>query len=100
SQFVVHTKARRLLADMDDIRNFLQSSAPGICNEIINYAYPHYYDLKEIIGAIERKTGKKAIYDEVEEGDFYQVDFSKDIISFFSGITPEEYINTLAEKYS
>lgn len=98
-RFVVHSNARRLLIDMDDITLFLKDICPKINNKIINYAFPYHYDLTEIITAIEDKIGKKAIYDEVNEGDFYKVSFDEDIDTFFSGIKPEDYIKALSEKY-
>jgi nucleoside-diphosphate-sugar epimerase len=97
--FTVHSQARRLLIDMDDITEFLSGSCCGIKNSIVNCAFPYYYDLKEIINAIEEKTQKKAIYKEVNEGDFYKVAFEDDIKNFFESLTPKEYITALAEKY-
>ncbi|AZA81723.1 hypothetical protein C1637_03865 [Chryseobacterium lactis] len=97
--FVVHTHARRLLIDMDDITRFLKINCILPENGIINCAFPYYYDLKEIIGAIEKKTSQKGIYSEIDEGDFYKVDFGENINSFFSGISPEDYLETLTKKY-
>lgn len=97
--FTVHSKARRLLIDMDDITKFLAESCPDINNEIINCAFPYYYNLNEIIEEIEDKTSQKALYNEVNEGDFYQVLFEESINNFFSDITPKDYIKTLVEKY-
>lgn len=97
--FTVHSRARRLLIDMDDITRFLSDACSGISNTVINCAFPYYYNLKEIITAIEEKTGQKAVYEEVNEGDFYKVSFEEGISSFFKDTTPEKYIKTLAEKY-
>ncbi|MCW3160392.1 Rossmann-fold NAD(P)-binding domain-containing protein [Chryseobacterium oryctis] len=99
NKFVVHSNARRLLIDMDDINKFLLNICPDINSKIINYAFPYYYNLKEIITAIEDKIGKKAIYDEINEGDFYKVSFDEHINTFFSNVKSEDYIKTLAEKY-
>ena len=98
-QFVVHSNARRLLIDIDDISNFLKSNCADIKNEIINCAYPYYYNLKEIIEVIQIKTDKKAIYEETNEGDFYKVPFDKNISDFFSGIDSDEYLELLVKKY-
>lgn len=98
-QFVVHSNARRLLIDIDDISNFLKSNCVDIKNEIINCAYPYYYNLKEIIEVIQIKTDKKAIYEETNEGDFYKVPFDKNISDFFSGIDSDEYLELLVKKY-
>ncbi|MGE8555248.1 MAG: NAD-dependent epimerase/dehydratase family protein [Chryseobacterium jejuense] len=98
-KFTVHNKARRLLIDMDDITKFLEINCILLGNSIVNCAFPYYYDLKEIIGAIEKKTQQKGIYSESDEGDFYKVDFGENITSFFSGISPEDYLETLTQKY-
>lgn len=98
-QFTLHLKARRLLLDIDDISKFLGSHCMNLDNKTINLAFPYYYDLKEIINAIEKKTDQKALFSETDEGDFYKVDFDQDIETFFSGINPEDYLETLTQKY-
>ncbi|MGR3855007.1 MULTISPECIES: NAD-dependent epimerase/dehydratase family protein [Chryseobacterium] len=97
--FALHTQARRLLLDIDDIGHFMEANCLEGGNKVINLAFPYYYDLKEIIGAIEKETHQKAYYSEVNEGDFYRVDFDKEIHDFFSGISPENYLETLTQKY-
>ncbi|CAM2919359.1 hypothetical protein DRF59_03035 [Chryseobacterium flavum] len=99
NQFVIHNKARRLLIDMDDITKFLETHCLLLKNDIVNCAFPYYYDLREIIGAIEKKTNRKGNYSETNEGDFYKVDFDDKIMAFFSGIHPEEYLEILTKKY-
>ncbi|MDH6251924.1 nucleoside-diphosphate-sugar epimerase [Chryseobacterium sp. H1D6B] len=98
-QFVVHSNARRLLIDIDDISSFLKSSCTQIKNKTINCAFPYYYNLKEIIDVIEKRIEKKAQYQEVNEGDFYKVDFDDNINHFFSGINSDKYLEVLAAKY-
>ncbi|MCS3867857.1 nucleoside-diphosphate-sugar epimerase [Chryseobacterium ginsenosidimutans] len=99
SEFKVHRKARRLLLDIDDIPKFLSTNCLTIKNKTINFAYPFYYDLKEIIGAIQDQVQKNANYVESDEGDFYKVDFDDITNEFFTGIEPNEYLKILAEKY-
>ncbi|PWN68331.1 NAD(P)-dependent oxidoreductase [Chryseobacterium phosphatilyticum] len=99
NQFTVHTKARRLLLDIEDISKFLESYCLHLPNKVINFSFPYNFDLKEIIGAIENETHQKACYSEVNEGDFYKVDFEKEIHAFFSGMSPEKYLETLTRKY-
>lgn len=99
NKFALHTKARRLLIDIDDIAQFLNINCSQIKNETINFAYPYYYDLSEIITAIQVKMDKKATYDEVNEGDFYKVTFDENINAFFSKTSAEDYIKILTEKY-
>lgn len=98
-EFAMHLKARRLLLDIDDISGFLSRHCLDVHNEIINLAFPYYYNLKEIVHAIEKQAGQKANYSETDEGDFYKVDFDENINTFFSGISPEDYLETLTRKY-
>lgn len=99
SEFTLHSKARRLLIDIEDIPKFLVSSCSDIENEIINCAFPYYYNLKEIIEAIENEADKKAEYREIDEGDFYQVHFDPVVKGFFSQTQAEQYIKVLTKKY-
>lgn len=99
NQFTVHTKARRLLLDIEDISKFLESHCLHLPNKVINFSFPYNFDLKEIIGAIEKETLQKAFYSEVNEGDFYKVDFDEEVHAFFSGISPENYLEMLIRKY-
>ncbi|ALR31834.1 hypothetical protein ATE47_15525 [Chryseobacterium sp. IHB B 17019] len=99
AHFKVHSKARRLLLDIDDIADFLSSNCIAVKNDTINFAYPYYYDLKEIIGAIQNEMQKQANYEESDEGDFYKVDFDAKTNDFFAGTTADEYLKILAQKY-
>lgn len=99
NEFALHLKARRLLLDIEDISKFVESHCMETDNKIINFSYPYYYDLKEIINAIEKKTHKKGLYSEANDGDFYKVDFEEDIMTFFSKISPEDYLEKLTQKY-
>lgn len=99
NSFVLHSKARRLLLDIDDIAGFLSSKCIDVKNETIDFAYPYYYDLKEIIDAIENKLQLKANYIKSDEGDFYKVNFNDNTNAFFEGIKPDEYLKILADKY-
>ncbi|UHO38004.1 hypothetical protein H5J24_20835 [Chryseobacterium capnotolerans] len=98
-EFTLHLKARRLLLDIEDICRFVESHGLQADNKTINFSFPYYYDLKEIINAIERETNKKGLYQEADEGDFYTVDFDEDIMTFFSEKKPAEYLKNLTRKY-
>jgi nucleoside-diphosphate-sugar epimerase len=98
-EFSLHLKARRLLLDIEDISKFLDSHCLGFSNRTVNFAFPYYYDLKEIISSIEKETGNTALYSQVDEGDFYKVDFDEDTQTFFSGIHPQEYLESITRKY-
>lgn len=97
--FTLHQRARRLLLDIDDVSKFLQTNGNHLNNQIINFAYPYYFDLKEIVQALETRMQKKARYRETDEGDFYQVDFDETANHFFNGINADEYLRILAGKY-
>ncbi|WP_375181107.1 hypothetical protein [Chryseobacterium sp.] len=99
NNFMLHQKARRLLLDIDDITKFLESNCANINNQTINFAYPYYYDLKEIVEAIRNKLQKEANYQESDEGDFYKVDFDESVNDFFKETDAENYLKNLAEKY-
>ncbi|WET48379.1 hypothetical protein PYS58_17585 [Chryseobacterium indologenes] len=98
-KFTIHLKARRILLDIDDIPKFITPHCLNTHNKVINFSYPYYYDLKEIVSAIEKEIHKKGMYSESDEGDFYTIDFDKEIISFFSDISPEDYLRSLTQKY-
>ena len=97
--FVLHKKARRLLVDIDDIPSFFQSDYKNLKNQIINFSYPYYYCLKEIVDVMEEKLSKLAVYEEIDEGDFYKVNFDKKISDYFSAINSKDYLKILTEKY-
>ncbi|MDQ1098531.1 MULTISPECIES: hypothetical protein [Chryseobacterium] len=99
TKFNLHSKARRLLLDIDDIPWFISSRCSDIHNETINFAYPYYYDLKEIVHVIQEHIRTEADYAESDEGDFYRVDFTETVTAFFTETSPEKYLKMLAEKY-
>jgi len=98
--FTIHQHARRLLLDIDDVSKFLQVNDNRSNNQTVNFAYPYYFDLKEIVHALESRMQKKAHYMETDEGDFYRVDFTETANNFFTGIDAGEYLRILAEKYT
>lgn len=99
SEFVLHTKARRLLVDIEDISEFIRVSNHSIQNKIIDFSYPHHYDLKEIVMAIENTIKQKAFYKEIEAGDFYKIDFEDQVKDFFTEKDASIYLKKIAEKY-
>lgn len=99
SQFTLHNKARRLLIDIDDIAKFLGLNCNNIQNETINCAFPYYYDMKQIVKAIEEKVKIPADYKEIEEGDFYRIPFDDHFNTFFGNMKPDTYLQLLVEKY-
>lgn len=99
AKFNLHTKARRLLVDMDDITKFLAEHSTVLNHQILNFAYPNYYNLKEMIVCIEEKLSKKAQFEEINEGDFYKIEFCNTVNSYFSNISADAYLKKLVEKY-
>lgn len=99
NSFTIHQRARRLLLDIDDVSKFLQTHCEDLNNQTTNFAYPYYFDLKEIVHALESQMQKKAKYVKTDEGDFYKVDFDETANNFFTGIDADEYLKILAEKY-
>ncbi|WP_294225250.1 hypothetical protein [uncultured Chryseobacterium sp.] len=97
--FTIHQRARRLLLDIDDVSKFLRIHCKDLNNQTVNFAYPYYFDLKEIVQALENKMQKKANYLEADEGDFYKIHFDETANNFFTGIDADEYLKILAEKY-
>lgn len=98
NSFFLHIKARRLFIDIDDISGFLSENI-DLTNQIVNIAYPNYYDLKTIVTSIQNKIGKTALYEEINDGDFYQINFYDNVVSYFKNINSEDYLNNLVNKY-
>ena len=101
--FQLWNKARRNIIDVDDvaaIANLLieDTSARNIT---VNIANPVSYAMADIVGAMERVVGKRAIYDLVERGSEYTIDTSairsaldKANVQFGDG-----YLETVIGKY-
>lgn len=98
-KFYLHKKARRLLTDIDDVSGFLGENLNLLNRQTINFAFPYHYTLAEIISVLENTLQKTAHCEETDEGDFYKVEFDHLVHQHFSGKTPEEYLQILAEKY-
>lgn len=97
--FNSHSQARRLLIDIDDIVDFIRIHLRSEDQQIVNLAFPHYYSMPEIIPVLEDTIGKKANYTVINEGDFYEIDFSKQVTDFFFNHTSENYLQRLTDKY-
>ena len=97
--FVLHKKARRILVDIDDVPQFFNSECKHISNQTIDFSYPYYYSLNEIIDVMQEKLGQKAIYEETDEGDFYPVDFGSSVSRYYAGTDAGNYLERLIAKY-
>lgn len=98
-KFLVHKNARRLLIDIDDIKLFLEKNRNIRNQQIINMAFPYHYSMLEMIDAMEKISQKKAIFDTVDEGDLYAIDFSEEIITYFKNTSPADYLKSVTKKY-
>jgi len=95
----LHSNARRILIGTDDIALFISRYMKDFDNEIINLAYPYQYSLYEILSQLENHLRRKANYEAIEEGSFYKIEFNSFTESFFSEISPDEYLKKLYSSY-
>ena len=76
-RFVVWTRARRNIIDVEDVRRlalaFVDSGRRGAT---INLANEADAGMPEIVRTFERVTDSRAVYDEVERGGSYRIDVS------------------------
>jgi len=99
NKLMLHNNARRILIGTDDIASFINRYLKDFNNEIINLAYPYQYSLPEILSRLEDHLGRKALYETIEEGSFYRIEFNRFTEDFFSGIPPGEYLQKLFSSY-
>lgn len=97
--FILHKKARRILVDIDDISQFFNSEHKDLKNQTVDFSYPYHYSLNEIIDVMQERLGKKAIYEETDEGDFYPVTFDMSVGRYYSDINAIDYLERLVTKY-
>lgn len=97
--FEIHTEARRLILGIEDLNTFILGLHREKYNKILNFSYPYYYEPKEIVSALEREIGKRSFYKEINDGDFYQVEFCEETTDYFKGKEPNDYLTELVKKY-
>lgn len=97
--FTLHKKARRILVDIDDIPRIFKSEYKHLNNRTVNFSYPYYYSMNEIIEAMEEQLGTAAIYQEKEEGDFYPVAFDDSVTQYYAEVNAADYLKLLIKKY-
>lgn len=98
-KILLHNNARRLLIDIDDIKLFLDQNKDNKDPQIINLAFPYHYSMLEIIVAMEEISPKKAIFDTIDEGDSYDIDFTKEVEYYFKNTSPSDYLRSITKKY-
>ncbi|WP_241330176.1 NAD-dependent epimerase/dehydratase family protein [Chryseobacterium arthrosphaerae] len=99
NKLTIHNNARRILIGTDDIASFVGKYINDFNDEIINLAYPYQYSLPEILSALEDHLGKKANYESVDEGSFYNIEFNNLTEDFFTDLSPNEYLKKLYSSY-
>ncbi|WES96779.1 hypothetical protein P2W68_18250 [Chryseobacterium arthrosphaerae] len=99
NRFTVYSNARRILIGTDDIALFTEQYIGEFNNEIINLTYPYQYSLSEILTQLEEHLGKKAVYENIDEGSYYNIEFDPHTETFFTGISSEDYLKKLFSLY-
>ncbi|MDG4654626.1 NAD-dependent epimerase/dehydratase family protein [Chryseobacterium arthrosphaerae] len=99
NKLTIHNNARRILIGTDDIASFVGKYINDFNDEIINLAYPYQYSLPEILSTLEDHLGKKANYESVDEGSFYNIEFNNLTEDFFTDLSPDEYLKKLYSSY-
>ncbi|MDQ1857443.1 hypothetical protein [Chryseobacterium sp. WLY505] len=99
TQFTIHNNAKRILIGTDDIALFTKQYMDVLNNEIINLTYPYQYSLPEILFQLEQHLGKKAVFENIDEGSYYNIEFNPRTESFFAGISSENYLKKLFSAY-
>lgn len=99
NKLILHTNARRILIGTDDIASFINQNIKHFQNEVVNLAYPYQYSLQEILSQMENHLGRKAVYETIEEGSFYKIEFNRFTEIFFSEIQPDKYLKKLYSMY-
>ncbi|WP_126653255.1 NAD-dependent epimerase/dehydratase family protein [Chryseobacterium aureum] len=99
NKFILHNNAKRILIGTDDIALFIKQYIDEFNNEIINLTYPYQYSLPEILSQLEEYLDKKAVYENVDEGSYYTIEFNPITETFFTGISSEDYLRRLFSAY-
>ncbi|MCA6066828.1 hypothetical protein JI747_006545 [Chryseobacterium sp. RG1] len=97
--FEIHTEARRLILGIEDLSSFIAEIKNYKQNKVLNFSYPYYYKPKEIVSALETEIGKKSSHKEINDGDFYTVEFCEEATDYFKEKEPNDYLKELVKKY-
>jgi len=103
-RFALWTGARRYVIDLDDVVSAvlylfaLRESSPA---RMLNVANSRSYSTREIVGALERATGKQAIFDEVARGSDYTINIDEALPLFAAaGVRFDDgYLDRVIRKY-
>jgi len=95
----IHGKAKRVFIGVNDVALFIHQNLEDIGNRIFNLVYPYQFSLTEVITPLERHLDKKMMYEVVDEGSYYDIDFEESTKVYFNTITPEKYLEKLYKTY-
>jgi nucleoside-diphosphate-sugar epimerase len=99
NKLTIYSNAKRILIGTEDIALFVSRNLNILNNEMINLAYPYQYSMAEILYQMENHLRKKAIYENIAEGSCYGIEFNPLTESYFSGISPDDYLKKLLSHY-
>jgi nucleoside-diphosphate-sugar epimerase len=102
-RFALWTGARRYVIDLDDVVSAvlaLFALRESTSARTLNIA-SRSYSTREIVGALERATGKQAIFDEIAQGSTYTIDIDEALPLFAAaGIRFDDgYLDRVVRKY-
>lgn len=101
--FQIWKNARRNVIDVEDVASIISElvKTTKIDGNIINIASPRNYWVSEIIAAMEKAVGKRAIFEEKDAGGSYQIDTSaiQPTIQHLGLKFDGEYLKRTVEKY-
>lgn len=102
--FKLWGKARRNIIDVDDVAAIAACliADGSIRNVTLNIANPISYSMFDIVGAMERVTGKRAVYSVLDRGSDYPIEISAAVLSGAgqAGVAfGNDYLNKVIKKY-
>lgn len=101
--FGIWIKATRNIIDVDDVAAIacLLIEDNTARNITVNIANPHCYTMPDIVAAMERIVGKKAIYNLIERGSGYQIDISgiRPLLNKAGVAFGDDYLDSVIGKY-
>ena len=102
-RFSVWARARRNVIDADDVARIAAwlIREEATAGETINVAATCAFDMLEIVAAMERVTGKRAIYDLADRGSSYAIDVRR-IAAALSSLRIHfgmDYLESVLQKY-
>jgi nucleoside-diphosphate-sugar epimerase len=101
--FSLWRNARRNIIDVEDVASIVKQMVivKAARNMTLNIANPVNYSMAEIVGAMERVVGKRAIYDVVDRGSEYAIDVSS-MLTFLGKTSVrfgDDYLERVLGKY-